>query len=100
MKAAEEFLHLSRARPDAASRARCKAEVAKALERAEKIKARKTDVAPVAKDHFSERKSRVLAEWIAIDTKHATRGAVLCAAEIVHCQWVFVSVMERRRWCF
>jgi calpain-7 len=53
--AAEEFLHLSRTTPDAASRTQCKAEAIKALERAEKIKNKKNDLTPVAKDHLSER---------------------------------------------
>ena len=54
LKAAEQFLHLNRQTTDERLRAQCKAEAAKALERAEKIKAVKQDVRPVAKDEFSD----------------------------------------------
>ena len=54
VRSAEEFLHLSRTASDASVRGRWKAEAAKALGRAEKIKARK-EVAPVVSDPFSER---------------------------------------------
>ena len=54
LKAAEQFLHLSRQSTDDRTRTLCKAEAAKALERAEKIKAVKQDVRPVPKDEFSD----------------------------------------------
>ncbi|KZT05397.1 cysteine proteinase, partial [Laetiporus sulphureus 93-53] len=54
VKAAEDFLHLSQSCNDAGLRASCKLQAGKALERAEKIKAVRPDVTPVAKDYFSE----------------------------------------------
>ncbi|KAI0090683.1 hypothetical protein BDY19DRAFT_992108 [Irpex rosettiformis] len=55
IKCAEEQLRLSRLSSNANIRDRHKSEAAKALERAEKIRAKKRDlVTPVVKDHFSE----------------------------------------------
>ncbi|GJE94253.1 cysteine proteinase [Phanerochaete sordida] len=59
VKSAEEFLHLSRTASDASVRGKWKAEAAKALGRAEKIKAKK-DVAPVVSDPFSEREQQLV----------------------------------------
>ena len=55
VQAAQEFLHLSRTNTNPSARAQCKAEAVKALERAEKIKGKRTDLAPIVKDHLSER---------------------------------------------
>ncbi|EGO00763.1 hypothetical protein SERLA73DRAFT_178686 [Serpula lacrymans var. lacrymans S7.3] len=54
VEAAEGFLHFSRTRVEDALRGRCKSSAGKALERAEKIKALKHDLAPVAVNRFSE----------------------------------------------
>ena len=71
VQAAEDFLHIGRVATAAAGsgeagekmRAACMAEVAKALERAEKIKGVRKDVNPVAKDHFSIRECNL---WIVL----------------------------------
>lgn len=55
VKAAEQFLHLSHTTPNATARAKCKTEVAKCLDRAEKIKSKKKNITPVTKDYLSER---------------------------------------------
>ncbi|KAM5543052.1 hypothetical protein V8D89_003436 [Ganoderma adspersum] len=54
IQAAEQFLQLSRQVDNDRLQARCKGEAAKALERAEKIKAVRQDIKPVIKDEFSE----------------------------------------------
>ncbi|KAI0048831.1 cysteine proteinase [Auriscalpium vulgare] len=54
LKAANAFLALSRATSDARQQAQWRKETAKALERAEKIKAVKSDLTPVMKDRFSD----------------------------------------------
>ncbi|TBU31057.1 hypothetical protein BD311DRAFT_657405, partial [Dichomitus squalens] len=54
IQAAEQFLQLSRQAVNDRTRALHKGEAAKALERAEKIKAFRQDVKPVVKDEFSE----------------------------------------------
>ncbi|KAJ3553680.1 hypothetical protein NM688_g3481 [Phlebia brevispora] len=55
VKAAEGFLHLSRTTTDPAFTTTCKANAARALERAEKIKTAKRDITPVATDRLSQR---------------------------------------------
>lgn len=55
VKAAEDFLNIGQSTPDATLRSKCKDEAAKALDRAEKIKAAKPDLTPVATNYFSER---------------------------------------------
>ncbi|KAJ3487156.1 hypothetical protein NLI96_g3727 [Meripilus lineatus] len=55
IQAAEDFLHLSRASTNPSLRASYKALADKALERAEKIKSVKRDIAPVLRNHFDER---------------------------------------------
>ncbi|TBU43387.1 hypothetical protein BD309DRAFT_991045 [Dichomitus squalens] len=54
IQAAEKYLQLSRQAVNDRTRALHKGEAAKALERAEKIKALRHDVKPVVKDEFSE----------------------------------------------
>lgn len=54
VKAAEQFLSLSRHAPEGRLRTHYRGQANKALERAEKIKAVRRDVKPVAKDEFSE----------------------------------------------
>ncbi|KAI0753163.1 hypothetical protein C8Q80DRAFT_1097736, partial [Daedaleopsis nitida] len=54
INAAEQFLHLSRQTTNEKLRLVYKGEAAKAVERAEKIKAVKQDIQPIAKDAFSE----------------------------------------------
>lgn len=49
-------MHLGRTTTDQFTRAQCKAQAGKALERAEKIKHHRKDLAPVNVDHFSGRK--------------------------------------------
>ncbi|PCH36605.1 cysteine proteinase [Wolfiporia cocos MD-104 SS10] len=58
VKAAEDFLHKSQSCDDARLRTVCKEQAGKALERAEKIKAVKPDVTPVAKNYFSDREQQ------------------------------------------
>ncbi|KAI0690918.1 hypothetical protein C8T65DRAFT_87074 [Cerioporus squamosus] len=53
VKATEQYLHLSNRTTDARLRTTYKAEAAKSLERAEKIKAVRQDVTPVVKDDLS-----------------------------------------------
>ena len=53
VKATEQYLHISNRTADVRLRATYKAEAAKALERAEKIKALRRDVAPVLNDELS-----------------------------------------------
>jgi calpain-7 len=53
IKAAESYLHLNRTTTDEKLRAKCNANAVKALERAEKIKAKRQDLAPVVVDPFS-----------------------------------------------
>lgn len=55
ISAAEDFLHLSRTTADPKVRSACKADAAKSLERAERIKGVQKDLTPVVKDHFSQR---------------------------------------------
>ncbi|TFK50844.1 cysteine proteinase [Heliocybe sulcata] len=54
VRAVELYLHASRTATENVSRAEYKAQAAKALNRAEKIKALKRDLAPVPVDRFSE----------------------------------------------
>ncbi|OSX61790.1 hypothetical protein POSPLADRAFT_1144115 [Postia placenta MAD-698-R-SB12] len=58
VKAAEDFLNIGQSTPDATLRSKCKDEAAKALDRAEKIKAAKPDLTPVATNYFSEQAQR------------------------------------------
>jgi calpain-7 len=53
LKTAESYLHLNRTTTDESLRTRCKANAGKALERAEKIKMKKKDLAPAVLDPFS-----------------------------------------------
>ena len=64
LKSAELYLHLSRQSTEDRLRALCKAEAAKALERAEKIKSVRQDIRPVAKDEFSDSKHLSAAYWL------------------------------------
>ncbi|PSR72714.1 hypothetical protein PHLCEN_2v11409 [Hermanssonia centrifuga] len=54
IKAAEEYLHLSRSSSDNSVRETCKSEAGKALERAEKIKIVKRDLTPIVTNHFAK----------------------------------------------
>ncbi|KAH7925291.1 cysteine proteinase [Leucogyrophana mollusca] len=54
IEAIEAFLHLSRIGADEGLRRKCKASAGKALERAEKIKSIRRELAPVSISHFSE----------------------------------------------
>ncbi|KAH9919069.1 hypothetical protein B0H21DRAFT_768435, partial [Amylocystis lapponica] len=54
IKAAEAFLHLSQLTADPNLRTTCQSHASKALHRAEKIKAVRSDLTPVAKDSFAE----------------------------------------------
>ncbi|KAI0070564.1 cysteine proteinase [Panus rudis PR-1116 ss-1] len=54
IQTAEGYLHLSRIANNAAVTSICKGQAAKALERAERIKKAKGDIALVIRDHFSE----------------------------------------------
>ncbi|KAH7907349.1 hypothetical protein BJ138DRAFT_1160375 [Hygrophoropsis aurantiaca] len=54
IQAVETYLHLSRTGTDPNLREKCKASAGKALERAEKIKSAKRELAPVSTAHFSE----------------------------------------------
>lgn len=57
IKAAGEFIRVSRSSQDPAFRERIKADASRALQRAEQIKLRKQNIiTPVAKDHFAEGK--------------------------------------------
>jgi calpain-7 len=55
VKAAENYIHISRKTTDQRLRSTFKTNAGKALERAEKIKASKRDLTPAAIDTFSER---------------------------------------------
>jgi calpain-7 len=54
-KAAEDFLHISRTAATERRRSECKAQAGTALQRAERIKEAKGDLAPVTMNPFSER---------------------------------------------
>lgn len=54
IKAAEGFLYLDRSATEQAFRTACKSEAAKALERAEKLKAVRQNLTPVVADSLSE----------------------------------------------
>lgn len=57
VKSTEAYLHLRRTAADEATRKRCQAGAAKALDRAEKIKAvKKGALSPIVVDAFSERR--------------------------------------------
>ncbi|KAL4248263.1 peptidase C2 family protein [Abortiporus biennis] len=60
IKSAEDFLHISGKTADHTIRTTCKTQAAKALERAEKIRAIKNDLTPVLKDRFSEQQQTAI----------------------------------------
>ncbi|OBZ69552.1 Calpain-like protease palB/RIM13 [Grifola frondosa] len=70
VKAAEDFLHLSRTCPNSKLRATCKTQAGKALERAEKIKVVKQDLVPVAKNAFSEQEQLFVLQKSSIVNKN------------------------------
>ena len=86
IKAAGEYIRLSRLSQDPASREQHKADAGKALQRAEKIKLRKQDqITPVAKDHFLEGKYAPT-YWIVLIVRLCTGEQlfVLQRSSVVH----------------
>lgn len=55
IKAAENFIHISKTTTEEQLRSKCKSSAGKALERAEKIKGSGRDLTPVSLDPFAER---------------------------------------------
>ena len=79
IKAAEQFLHLGTTTSNVASRDKCKSEAAKCLDRAEKIRKRKKDVAPVARDPFSERRLHCHSErWQCLELVMQVNRPLFC----------------------